>query len=168
MAVTFTREFYTNGILFIVALVALVLSILAFVKPCKNDSFRNTDDLPPYDEKASTVIKLHVNEHGNEHGNIFATGVSSGKPSISQKENAQSLLQLDKDSKCLQCVQYKKGELLSYLYDYCLDDCYNDSIIDDLNKKLPPNNLINLALDDITYTSDLPCDTLTRLRIPQC
>lgn len=39
MAVTFTKEFWTNLILFIVACVALALSIFALNVRCKNDSF---------------------------------------------------------------------------------------------------------------------------------
>jgi hypothetical protein len=39
MAVTFTREFYINLVLFVVACIALGLSIWAFAKPCKKDRF---------------------------------------------------------------------------------------------------------------------------------
>ena len=39
MAVTFTKEFYINLVLFVVACVALGLSIWAFAKPCKKDKF---------------------------------------------------------------------------------------------------------------------------------
>ena len=40
MAVTFTREFWTNFVLFVVACVALALSIWAFATPCKKDGFK--------------------------------------------------------------------------------------------------------------------------------
>ena len=46
MAVTFTKEFYINLVLFVVACVALGLSIWAFAKPCKIDKF---GDNPPQD-----------------------------------------------------------------------------------------------------------------------
>ena len=39
MSVTLTKEFWTNLVLFVVACVALGLSIWAFVKPCKKDKF---------------------------------------------------------------------------------------------------------------------------------
>jgi len=39
MAVTFTKEFWTNLVLFVVACVALGLSIWAFATPCKKDGF---------------------------------------------------------------------------------------------------------------------------------
>lgn len=41
MAVTFTKEYYINLGLFIVALVALGLSIWAFATPCKKEGFGN-------------------------------------------------------------------------------------------------------------------------------
>jgi hypothetical protein len=39
MAVTLTKEFWTNLVLFVVACVALGLSIWAFATPCKKDKF---------------------------------------------------------------------------------------------------------------------------------
>ena len=48
------------------------------------------------------------------------------------------------------------------------DYSFIDSIYDPENK-LPTNNLINIGLQDAhEYTSDLPCDTLTRLRKQEC
>ena len=165
MAVTFTREFYINFGLFLFACVALALSIWAFLKSCKDsfgDSFRNIDnDSPDVDKKASTIIKLPLNKYGTVN---FATGggSSSKRPSQNEKENAQSFLYLVGD--CLQCTQYKKGSLTNFYY----DKSFNDSIYDPENK-LPTNNLINIGLEDAyEYTSDLPCDTLTRLRKQEC
>ena len=42
MAVTLTKEFWTNLVLFVVACVALGLSIWAIPTPCKKDVFGNT------------------------------------------------------------------------------------------------------------------------------
>ena len=42
MAVTLTKEFWTNVVLFVVACVALGLSIWALATPCKKDKFGNT------------------------------------------------------------------------------------------------------------------------------
>lgn len=42
MAVTLTKEFWTNLVLFVVACVALGLSIWSLVTPCKKDKFGNT------------------------------------------------------------------------------------------------------------------------------
>lgn len=156
-----TREFYINLGLFLLSCIALVLSIWTFIKPkqCKNDSFRNIEDLPPPDEKASTTIRLDTPP--------FGTGGTNPpqRPSQKEKENAQSLLLLTEGGNCLQCYQYKKGSLASYFYS---DYSFNDSIVDP-NNKLPANHLINLGYyDSSEYTSDLPCDTLTRLRKPEC
>jgi hypothetical protein len=41
MAVTLTKEFWANLVLFVVACVALGLSIWAFATPCKKDGFDN-------------------------------------------------------------------------------------------------------------------------------
>jgi len=41
MAVTLTKEFWTNFVLFVVACVALGLSIWAFATKCKKDGFGN-------------------------------------------------------------------------------------------------------------------------------
>ena len=41
MAVTLTKEFRANFVLFVVACVALGLSIWAFATPCKKDGFGN-------------------------------------------------------------------------------------------------------------------------------
>ena len=43
MAVTLTKEFWTNFVLFVVACVALGLSIWAFATPCKKDGFGNVE-----------------------------------------------------------------------------------------------------------------------------
>lgn len=43
MAVKFTREFWTNLVLFVVVCVALGLSIWAFATPCKKDKFGNSN-----------------------------------------------------------------------------------------------------------------------------
>lgn len=158
MEVTFTREFYINFGLFLFACVALALSIWALLKPCKDsfgDSFRNT-----YDKKASTIIKLPKNKDGYVD---FATDPKHDQqPSHNEKENAQSLLYIDGD--CLQCYQFKRGSILNYFNKYS----FNDSIIDP-NNKLPTNHLINLGIEGgVQYTSDLPCDTLTRLRKQEC
>ena len=155
-----TRKFYINFGLFLFACVALALSIWAFLKPCKNDSFKNIDDLPPYDIKASTNIKLPKNKYGTVN---FATGVRGQQPSQNEKENAQSLLYIA-GVDCLLCYQYKRGSMPSNFFN---DNSFNDSIIDP-NNKLPANHLINLGIDGLTYTSDLPCDTLTRLRKQEC
>ena len=37
----YSKQFYTNVILFVLSLVVLGLSIWAFVAPCKNDKFSN-------------------------------------------------------------------------------------------------------------------------------
>ncbi len=72
MAVTLTREFYTNGILFIVALVALVLSILAFAKPCKKDKFKNDDEpIIFHNEKICRIFT-----HNNRFANWYCRGFS--------------------------------------------------------------------------------------------
>ena len=42
MAVTLTKEFWTNLVIFVVACVALGLSIWALATPCKKDGFVNT------------------------------------------------------------------------------------------------------------------------------
>ena len=160
MAVTLTREFYINFGLFLFACVALALSIWAFLK---HDSFRNIEDLPPgIDKKASTSIKLPLNHYRTVN---FATGggSSSKRPSQDEIDNAQSLLYLD-GVDCLQCYQYKKGSIPPTYFN---DNSFNDSIIDP-NNILPANHLINLGTDGLTYTSDLSCDTLTRLRKQEC
>jgi hypothetical protein len=43
MAVKLTKEFYINVVLFVVACVALGLSIWAFATPCKKDKFDNSN-----------------------------------------------------------------------------------------------------------------------------
>ena len=44
MAVTLTKEFWTNLVLFVVACVALGLSIWALATPCKKDGFKNNNN----------------------------------------------------------------------------------------------------------------------------
>jgi len=49
MAVTLTKEFWINFVLFVVACVALGLSIWAFATPCKKDGFgdESGEPIPP-------------------------------------------------------------------------------------------------------------------------
>lgn len=54
MAVTLTKEFWTNLVLFVVACVALGLSIWAFATPCKKDGFGNECEPIPPNCKGST------------------------------------------------------------------------------------------------------------------
>lgn len=46
MAVTLTKEFWTNVVLFVVASVALGLSIWAFATPCKEEGFGSCVPVP--------------------------------------------------------------------------------------------------------------------------
>lgn len=51
MAVTLIKNFYINFGLFLFACIALVLSVLAFAKPCKNDEFKDNDESIFFDKK---------------------------------------------------------------------------------------------------------------------
>ena len=54
MAVTLTKEFWTNFVLFVVACVALGLSICAFATPCKKEGF---GDQPSYPQQDCSNLK---------------------------------------------------------------------------------------------------------------
>uniref|UniRef100_A0A6C0LHH1 Uncharacterized protein n=1 Tax=viral metagenome TaxID=1070528 RepID=A0A6C0LHH1_9ZZZZ len=153
MAVTFTKEFYINFGLFLFACLALVLSIWAFSKRCKKDKFGNINDLPPgVDIKASTSFLLPSYRSLNIGQN--------GKPiTDKEKEEAQSLLYIN--GYCIQCYQFEKNS--KELSKWFSQNSFNDKI-NDPDNILPANNLINLGINGMEFTSNLPCDTLTRLR----
>ena len=56
MAVTLTKEFWTNFVLFVVVCIALGLSIWAFATPCKKDKFGEVQS--PCDAYGDTCLKI--------------------------------------------------------------------------------------------------------------
>ena len=85
MAVTLTKEFWTNFVLFVVACVALGLSIWAFATPCKKDGFGSAcapngpdwnDNLISLDKYNSNPT-LYKNQCSNAHP---GEGCELGKP----------------------------------------------------------------------------------------
>ena len=86
MAVTLTKEFWTNFVLFVVACLALGLSIWAFAKPCKKDRFGSdcaptcsdcsdwNDNLIPLD-----LYNLNPTLYKNQCSNV-GDGCELGKP----------------------------------------------------------------------------------------
>ena len=63
MAVTLTKEFWTNLVLFVVACLALGLSIWAFATPCKKEGFGERAQKPIvcYTNNSNVTFDLHLN-----------------------------------------------------------------------------------------------------------
>uniref|UniRef100_A0A6C0LCU7 Uncharacterized protein n=1 Tax=viral metagenome TaxID=1070528 RepID=A0A6C0LCU7_9ZZZZ len=62
MAVTLTKKFWTNFVLFVVACVALGLSIWAFATPCKKDGFGSCIPVPSEDGLKSIKTEDELNK----------------------------------------------------------------------------------------------------------
>ena len=67
MAVTLTKEFWTNFVLFVVVCIALGLSIWAFATPCKKDKFGAIEyDCNMQDNSTCLKISKYVQKESSD------------------------------------------------------------------------------------------------------